>query len=99
MERYQTTQRKGEIGKKCSFRASTDEAKNCYRFDNFLVVSNKKLSMTKHLVCKSSYRLQMVKNKVVDNKVVFLFKRETTLVVDDKHENCFIAPHFSPICE
>ena len=38
----------------------------------------------------------MVKNKVVDNKVVFLFKRETTLVADDKHEIFFIAPHFLP---
>ena len=44
--------------------------------DNFLVVDNKNFSMTKHLVCESSYRLQMLKNKVVDNKVVFLFKRK-----------------------
>lgn len=45
--------------------------------------------MTKHLVCESSYRLQMVKNKAVDNKVVFLFKGKTPLVVDDKRELTF----------
>ena len=51
-----------------------------------LVVDNKKLSMTKHLVCESSYRLQIMKNKVVDNKVVFLYKRnlDTALVVGNK---------------
>ena len=42
--------------------------------DNVLVADNKKLSMRKYLVCESSYRLQMGKNKVVDNKVFFLFK-------------------------
>ena len=29
--------------------------------------------MTKHLVCEASYGIQMVENKVVDIKVVFLF--------------------------
>ena len=44
--------------------------------DHFLVVDNKKLSMTKHPVCESSYRLQMVKNKVVDNLSSFPFEKE-----------------------
>ena len=33
------------------------------RLDHFFVVDNKKLSMTKHLVCELSYRLQTVKIK------------------------------------
>ena len=45
--------------------------------------------MTKHIVCESIYRLHMVKNKGVDNKVVFVFKRKTTLVVDNKR-NSFV---------
>ena len=74
MERYQTAQRKGEIQNIIVHFGPPQT-----RFDSFLVV--KKSSMTKHLMCKSSYRLQMVKNRVVGNKVVFLLKRKTTLVV------------------
>ena len=44
-------------------------AENC---KNTIIV-NKKLSMTKHLVCEASYGIQMVENKFVDIKVVFLF--------------------------
>lgn len=73
--------------------------KNCYRLDNFLVVDSKKPSMTKHLECKSSYRLLMVKNKVVENKLVFLLKRKTILVVDDKQGSFVIDNSLSPICD
>ena len=66
--------------------------------DNFLVADNKNLSMTKHLVYESSYRLQMVKNKVVDDKVVFLFKRNTALVVDNKRNSFVVDNSFSPVC-
>ena len=44
-------------------------ARNC---KNTIIV-NKKLSMAKHLVCEASYGIQMMENKVVDIKVVFLF--------------------------
>ena len=67
--------------------------------DNFLVADNKNFSMTKHLVCESSYRLQMVKNKVVDDKVVFLFKRNTALVVDNKRNSFVVDNSFSPVCK
>ena len=56
--------------------------------------------MTKHLVCESSYRLQMVKNKAIDNKVVFVFKTgKTTLVVDDKHDSFVIDKSLSAVYE
>ena len=54
--------------------------------------------MTKHLVCDSRYRLQMVKDKVVDNKVVFS-KMKTTLVVDYKRGSFVIDNSLSPVCE
>ena len=53
--------------------------------------------MTKHLVCKSSYRLQMVKNKACDNKAVLLFEWKTILVVDDKQGSSVIDNSLSPV--
>ena len=38
----------------------------------------------------------MVKNKVVDNKEVFLFKRKTTLVVDNKRGSFVTTTQFLP---
>ena len=37
---------------------------------------NEKLLMTKHLVCESSYRLQMVKNKAVDKQSSFPLQKK-----------------------
>ena len=45
----------------------------------------------KKLFSESSYRSQMVKNKAVVNKAVFLFKRKTTLVVADKRGSFVIS--------
>ena len=39
--------------------------------DNLLVMNNKILSTTKHRLGESSYQLQIVQNKAVDDKVVF----------------------------
>ena len=62
-----------------SWIVQTPETKGLHDEADFLVLDNTRLSMTKHLVCESSYRLQM---KVVDNKVVFLFKFPKLIVVD-----------------
>ena len=55
--------------------------------------------MAKHFVFESSNQLQVVKNKLVDNEVVFLFKRKTTLVVDNKRGSFVIENSLSPVCE
>ena len=57
--------------------------------------------MTKHRTRESSYRLQIVKNQAVDNKVVFLFKRKTTLVtvVVDKLGRFVIEDSLYSVCE
>lgn len=61
--------------------------------NNFLVVDNKILSMTKHPVCDSIFRLQTVKNKAVDNKLVFFFQKEN-------YFSCFVIGNsLSPVCE
>lgn len=36
----------------------------------FFAADNKKLSLTKHRVCESSYRVQIEKNQAVDDKPV-----------------------------
>ena len=41
----------------------------------------------------------MVKNKVVDNKIVFLFKRKTTVVVDNKRGSFVIDNSLAPVFE
>ena len=40
----------------------------------------------------------MVKNKLVNDKVVFLFKRKTTLVVNNKHSSFVIDNSLPPVC-
>ena len=49
------------------------ENKTRFRNCKNTIIVNKKLSMTKHLVCEASSGLQMAENIVDDNKVVFLF--------------------------
>ena len=58
------------------------------------------LSMPKNLVSESSYRLQMVENKIV-GKSSFPFQKENffILVVDNKRGSFVIGNSFSLICE
>ena len=55
--------------------------------------------MAKHRFFESSYRLHKAKNQPVNNKVVFLLKRKTTLVVDDKRVRFVIDNSLSPVYE